>query len=89
MNNNKAAAKELIDGITGEVDFDYSNLSKMQYICENFEIEIQEIEYTEKVHMKLVVENSKFDDFVQKLQNEFSGDVNIVNNCKQKICKKI
>ena len=39
--------------------------------------------------MKLVIENSKFDDFVQKLQNEFSGDVNIVNKCKQKICKKI
>lgn len=86
---NNSVLGELIDGITGEVDFDYSNLSKIQYICENFEIEIQEIEYTEKVHMKLVIENSKFDDFVQKLQNEFSGDVNIVNKCKQKICKKI
>lgn len=86
---NNSVLGNLIDGITGEMDFEYGNLSKVQYICDNFGIDIQETEYTEKVHMKLVIENEKIDDFVQKLQNEFSGEIQIVNKVQQKICKKI
>jgi len=86
---NNSVLANLIDGITGEIDFEYGNLSKVQYICDNFGIDIQETEYTEKVHMKLVIENEKIDDFVQKLQNEFSGEIQIVNKVQQKICKRI
>ncbi|MBQ2472728.1 YigZ family protein [Lachnospira multipara] len=86
---NNSVLGNLIDGITGEMDFEYGNLSKVQYICDNFGIDIQETEYTEKVHMKLVIENEKIDDFVQKLQNEFSGEIQIVNIVQQKICKRI
>lgn len=86
---NNSLLGNLIDGITGEMDFEYGNLSKVQYICDNFGIDIQETEYTEKVHMKLVIENEKIDDFVQKLQNEFSGEIQIVNIVQQKICKRI
>ncbi|WP_287386543.1 YigZ family protein [Lachnospira sp.] len=86
---NNSVLGNLIDGITGEMDFEYGNLSKVQYICDNFGIDIQETEYTEKVHMKLVIENEKIDDFVQKLQNEFSGEIQIVNKVQQKICKRI
>lgn len=86
---NNSILANLIDGITGEIDFEYGNLSKVQYICDNFGIDIQETEYTEKVHMKLVIENEKIDDFVQKLQNEFSGEIQIVNKVQQKICKRI
>ncbi|MCR5515400.1 MAG: YigZ family protein [Lachnospira sp.] len=86
---NNSILANLIDGITGEIDFEYGNLSKVQYICDNFGIDIQETEYTENVHMKLVIENEKIDDFVQKLQNEFSGEIQIVNKVQQKICKRI
>lgn len=86
---NNSVLGNLIDGITGEMDFEYGNLSKVQYICDNFGIDIQETEYTEKVHMKLVIENEKIDDFVQKLQNEFSGEIQIINKVQQKICKRI
>jgi len=86
---NNTAQAQLIEGYEAEVNFDYSYLGKMQYICESLGIDIAATEYTEKVHMKLVIVNEKIDEFVQKIANEFSGEIELENKKKQKISKRI
>ena len=84
-----ATLGEIIDGLTANIEFEYTNLGKIQYICEADNIQIDEINYTEKVHMALTIEKGKIDGFVHKLQNEFSGEIQLEDIKEKKICKKI
>ena len=84
-----ATLGEIIDGLTANIEFEYTNLGKIQYICEADNIQIDEINYTEKVHMALTIEKEKIDGFVHKLQNEFSGEIQLEDIKEKKICKKI
>ena len=86
---NNSIIGEVIEGFTGNIDIEYTNLGKVQYICESMGIEIQDIQYTENVHMELIIEKDIMEKFVKTLQNEFSGDVNMTNTASKKICKKI
>ena len=84
-----ATLGEIIDGLTANIEFEYTNLGKIQYICEADNIQIDETDYTEKVHMALTIEKEKIDGFVHKLQNEFSGEIQLEDIKEKKICKKI
>ena len=84
-----ATLGEIIDGLIANIEFEYTNLGKIQYICEVDNIQIDEINYTEKVHMALTIEKEKIDGFVHKLQNEFSGEIQLEDIKEKKICKKI
>lgn len=84
-----ATLGEIIDGLTANIEFEYTNLGKIQYICEADNIQIDETNYTEKVHMALTIEKEKIDGFVHKLQNEFSGEMQLEDIKEKKICKKI
>ena len=84
-----ATLGEIIDGLTANIEFEYTNLGKIQYICEADNIQIDETNYTEKVHMALTIEKEKIDGFVHKLQNEFSGEIQLEDIKEKKICKKI
>ncbi len=84
-----ATLGEIIDGLTANIEFEYTNLGKIQYICEADNIQIDETDYTEKVHMALTIEKEKIDGFVHKLKNEFSGEIQLEDIKEKKICKKI
>jgi putative IMPACT (imprinted ancient) family translation regulator len=69
---------ELSQGIRVSLDADYNGIGKLQYICNEMGIDIICTEYMENVHMEVVVENSKYALFVQKITDAFSGKTEIV-----------
>jgi uncharacterized YigZ family protein len=69
---------ELSQGIQAAFDVDYNSIGKLQYICNEMGIDITDTQYTENVHMEVVVENDIYASFVQKITDAFSGKTEIV-----------
>ncbi len=92
----QAAAKkgleacEIVDAIEGVrvlIDTDYNNMGKIQYICAESDIPIEDIIYEEKVHMKLLVPQDFYVQFVHKITDAFSGQIEPIKENEQKYSK--
>lgn len=92
----QAAAKEglahstvldVTPGIRGEMNTDYNSIGKIQYICAEMGIDILQTEYTENVHIEIVTELEKYEQFVQKITDAFSGKIDVVKIGQQKFGK--
>lgn len=78
---------EVLQGIRAELYADYNSIGKIQYICAEMGIDILQTEYTENVHMEIVTEIGKYEQFVQKITDAFSGKINVVKIGQQKFGK--
>ncbi len=77
-----------IEGVSAYIDTDYNNMGKIQYICAEQDVVIEDIEYTDKVHMKLLVPRDYYVQFVHIITDRFSGNVDVIENGEQKYSKK-
>lgn len=78
---------EVCDGILSEINADYNSFGKIQYICAEMGIDILSIEYTENVHIEVVIQKQKHGQFVQKITDAFSGKICVVEIQQQKFGK--
>lgn len=78
---------EVYEGVTADIDSDYNNIGKLQYICSDMGVEIYESEYGENVHMKVLMEKTIYSQFAQKVTDAFSANVNISEIQDQHFCK--
>lgn len=78
---------EVAQGIRAEMDVDYNGIGKIQYICAEMGIDILQTEYTENVHIEIVTEAEKYEQFVQKITDAFAGKIAVVKIGQQKFGK--
>lgn len=78
---------EVSQGIRAEMDVDYNSIGKIQYICAEMGIDILQTEYTENVHIEIVTEAEKYEQFVQKITDAFAGKIAVVKIGQQKFGK--
>ncbi len=78
---------DAVEGISAYIDTDYNNMGKIQYICAEQNVVIEDIEYTDKVHMKLLIPQEDYMQFVHIITDRFSGNVEVIKNGEQKYSK--
>ena len=76
-------------GEEAQVELDYPNLEIFKYYCKNHQINISNLEYSDKIICKIEAENSKIDKLIQdtKLKNIIVKEIIILN--KKYISKSI
>ena len=78
---------DAIEGVSAYIDTDYNNMGKIQYICAEQNVLIEDIEYTDKVHIKLLIPKEYYMQFVHIITDRFSGNVEVIENGEQKYSK--
>ncbi len=78
---------DAIEGVSAYIDTDYNNMGKIQYICAEQNVLIEDIEYTDKVHIKLLISKEYYMQFVHIITDRFSGNVEVIENGEQKYSK--
>ena len=78
---------EVFDGVRAELTADYNSIGKLQYICAEMEINIIQTQYSENVYMEMAIEAEKYEQFVQKITDAFSGNISVVKIGQQKFGK--
>ena len=78
---------DAIEGVSAYIDTDYNNMGKIQYICAEQSVLIEDIEYTDKVHIKLLIPKEYYMQFVHIITDRFSGNVEVIENGEQKYSK--
>lgn len=78
---------EVFDGVRAELTADYNSLGKIQYICVKMGINIIQMQYSENVYMEMVSEAEKYEQFIQKITDAFSGSISVVKIGQQKFGK--
>lgn len=74
--NNSVISKKYT-GKRFEIVTDYNGLGKIQYIAENDDINLINIEYTDNVKINVVCEKDKYDGFVKKVTEVSAGKAGI------------
>lgn len=72
-----AQIMEVFDGIRGRIETNYNNIGKIQYICNEMDINVLDTEYGENVLIDFVVKKSDYDAFAAKITDSFSGTVEV------------
>lgn len=94
----QAAAKEGIknsdvaqvcDGITAVITTDYNAYGKLQYICNDNNVDIIDTDFGAKVTIKLAAEMSVCDTFEKKLMDTFAGNVVLNDKENVKFCRNM
>ena len=94
----QAAAKEGIknsdiaqvcDGITAVITTDYNAYGKLQYICNDNNVDIIDTDFGANVTIKLVAEMSVCDTFEKKLMDTFAGNVVLNDKENVKFCRNM
>lgn len=75
------------EGIRASIDTDYNNVGKIQYICGQMDVDIVQTDYTENVHMEVLMSQDKYVHFVHRITDEFSGTLKVDKINDQKFCK--
>ena len=92
----QAAAKEGIknsdvaqvcDGITAVITTDYNAYGKLQYICNDNNVDIIDTDFGANVTIKLAAEMSVCDTFEKKLMDTFAGNVALNDKENVKFCR--
>lgn len=78
---------DAIEGVSAYIYTDYNNMGKIQYICAEQNVLIEDIEYTDKVHIKLLIPKEYYMQFVHIITDRFSGNVEVIENGEQKYSK--
>ena len=84
-------ASEIVDVIIGMkayIDTDYNGMGKIQYMCAEMNIHVCDVEYTEKVHMEMLIPDDLYVQFVNKITDAFSGKVEVIDIEQTKFAKK-
>ena len=94
----QAAAKEGIknsdvaqvcDGITAVITTDYNAYGKLQYICNDNNVDIIDTDFGANVTIKLAAEMSVCDTFEKKLMDTFAGNVVLNDKENVKFCRNM
>ena len=94
----QAAAKEGIknsdvaqvcDGITAVITTDYNAYGKLQYICNDNNVDIIDTDFGANVTIKLAAEMSVCDTFEKKLMDTFAGNVALNDKENVKFCRNM
>ena len=94
----QAAAKEGIknsdlaqvcDGITAVITTDYNAYGKLQYICNDNNVDIIDTDFGANVTIKLAAEMSVCDTFKKKLMDTFAGNVVLNDKENVKFCRNM
>ena len=83
----KSEIIDAIEGVSAYIDTDYNNMGKIRYICEEERVTIEDIQYTEKVHMKLLIPKDDYVHFVHIITDRFSGNLEVIKEGEQKYSK--
>lgn len=83
----KSEIIDAIEGVSAYIDTDYNNMGKIRYICEEERVTIEDIQYTEKVHMKLLIPKDDYVHFVHIITERFSGNLEVIKEGEQKYSK--
>ena len=67
---------------------DYSNLDTFSYYCKNNNIKILNIEYSEKINIKIEIESNKKEILIQEIENKVLSGIAIVE-IKRKMINKV
>lgn len=83
----KSEIIDAIEGVSAYIDTDYNNMGKIRYICEEERVTIEDVQYTEKVHMKLLIPKDDYVHFVHIITDRFSGNLKVIKEGEQKYSK--
>ena len=67
---------------------EYSNLDIFKYFCKNNNIKILNIEYSEKINIKIEIESNKKEILIQEIENKVLSGIVIVE-IKRKMINKV
>lgn len=76
------------DGITADIVTDYNSYGKLQYICNELDVNIMNTDFGATVTITLAVSEDKAGIFEKKITDAFSGNVLPDNKKNVKFCKK-
>ena len=69
---------EVMQGVRAALDTDYNNIGKIQYLCTEMNIAQLGTDYTECVHMELLIHKDIYENFSEKITEKFAGKVRLL-----------
>ena len=76
------------DGYEIDLITEYPNLDIFKYFCKNNNIKILNIEYSEKINIKIEIESNKKEILIQEIENKVLSGIVIVE-IKRKMINKV
>ena len=80
---------QVCDGITAVITTDYNAYGKLQYICNDNNVDIIDTDFGANVTIKLAAEMSVCDTFEKKLMDTFAGNVALNDKENVKFCRNM
>ena len=71
---------DINEGLGVYIDADYNSLGKIQYICAERGIDITDIQYTDAVHMEILIKKENAGMFESKITESFSGRLKVIKD---------
>jgi uncharacterized YigZ family protein len=82
----KSCIVEACLGIQAEIDTEYNNIGKIQYICAERNIHIMNTAYGENVHIELLIPEESYQTFISRITDTFGGKVEINTGKQLRYC---